>query len=283
MDITVPEGTVMGLVGPNGAGKTTTIKLGAGLLQPESGKVLINGRLATEANARFCLGLLTETQYIYPHLRLRECLIMVAGLSGLKEKKRVLRVNEVLELMELSGQANQLMHTLSKGQLQRAGLAQALVHEPSILLLDEPMSGLDPYWRYRVQKILLDFKSAGGTILFSSHILADVERISDKVVLIEEGRHRWTGRLADLPRNIKGYETICRTKQPEKLRNLTYNGKIVPQPNGGWLLSITKNQKEELLRLASAGTINLESFRPIQEETEEILFGFTSRSTKNSK
>ncbi len=280
MDLSVPAGTVMGLVGPNGAGKTTTIKLGAGLLRPQTGQVLIKERLSTEAGARACLGLLTETQYIYPHLRLKEWLIMLAGLSGVKGGKRTRRVNEVLELLDLTGQANQMMHTLSKGQIQRAGLAQALIHEPAILLLDEPMSGLDPYWRYRVQKILLDFKSEGGTILFSSHILVDVERLSDQVALLEEGRLLWTGRLADLQRRITGYEVICQTRQPEVLANLAYNGKMESQPKGGWLFSILATQKKELLQLASADTITLESLRPVQEEIEEVLFGFTSGSTR---
>ena len=274
----VPEGSVIGLVGPNGAGKTTTIKLGAGLLQPESGKVLIHSRPATEPKARSCIGLLTESQYIYPHLRLREWLIMMAGLSGLKGKRRTQRINDVLDLLDLTGQASQMMHTLSKGQVQRAGLAQALVHEPAILLLDEPMSGLDPYWRYRVQRILLDFKSSGGTILFSSHILVDVERLSDHVVLIEGGLVRWTGSLADLPRKNKGYEAICLTEQPELLKKLAYENKIEARPEGGWIIAISIDKRDDLLHLASRGTITLDSLRPIQEEIEEVLFSFTSGS-----
>jgi len=276
INLKIPEGTVMGLVGPNGAGKTTTIKLGAGLLRAKKGQVFIQGRLATDTGARSGLGLLTETQYIYPHLRLEEWLIMLARLSGLKGKKQTHRVNQVLELMELTDRANQMMRTLSKGQVQRAGLAQALLHEPAILLLDEPMSGLDPYWRFRVQNILLDFKTSGGTILFSSHILSDVERLSDQVALIEGGRLRWTGCLADLHRKIKGYEVICRVNQQEILKNLVSERKIARQPDGGWLLSIQKDQKEELMRVASDGKIIIESLHPIREEIEEVLFGFTS-------
>ncbi|RLB75040.1 MAG: hypothetical protein DRH24_20260, partial [Deltaproteobacteria bacterium] len=276
INLDVPEGRVIGLVGPNGAGKTTTIKLGAGLLQPEFGKVLIHGRPATESGARSCLGLLTESQYVYPHLRLREWLMMMAGLSGLRGERRKQRVNDVLDLLDLTGQPSQMMRTLSKGQVQRAGLAQALVHEPAILLLDEPMSGLDPYWRYRVQRILLEFKSSGGTILFSSHILADVERLSDCVVLIEGGRVRWTGSLADLPRKIKGYEAICRTEQPELLKKLAYGNKIEVRPEGGWIVPISTDKREDLLYLVSGGKITLDSLRPIQEEIEEVLFSFTS-------
>jgi ABC-2 type transport system ATP-binding protein len=282
IDLKVPGGTVMGLVGPNGAGKTTTIKLGAGLLNPLSGHVLVQGRPAADPMARMCLGLLTESQYIYPHLRLKEWLNMLAGLSGLKGARCRYRVNEVLSLVELTGLENQMMNTLSKGQVQRAGLAQALVHEPDILILDEPMSGLDPYWRYRVQQMLIDFRAAGGTILFSSHILADVERISDKVSLLENGRCCWTGRLSELSRKVKGFEAICRTETPEVLRSIASEGRMEARPEGGWAVFLIENHKEELLRLAYSGTIDLESLSPVQEEIEEVLFGFGSESRKSS-
>ncbi|MEZ4529035.1 MAG: ABC transporter ATP-binding protein [Desulfobacterales bacterium] len=272
IDISVPPGTVLGLVGPNGAGKTTTIKLGAGLLHPLSGKVLIKGISAAESKARKSVGLLTENQYIYPHLRLREWLEMLAGFSGIKGGERMHRVDTVLEAFELSDLSQQLMHTLSKGQLQRAGLAQAFVHKPEILLLDEPMSGLDPYWRYRVQQILTDFKSSGGTILFSSHILMDVERLSDQIVLIKEGRVQWHGCPKDMQRKIKAYEAICRSSSPEALKNIAEKGSVLPQPAGEWRASIPENKKEELLQMVSQGKIDLLSLRPIQEEIEEILF-----------
>ncbi len=275
MDIRVPAGSVLGLVGPNGAGKTTTIKLGAGLLYPDAGQVLIHGKPAVDAASRRTLGLLTETQYIYPHLKLREWLVMLAGFSGLKGSDCTKQVEKTLSLVELDDRAHQMMFTLSKGQLQRAGLAQALIHQPDILMLDEPMSGLDPYWRYRMQKILLDFKSAGGTILFSSHILADVERLCDQVALIEGGRLRWIGRLSDMQRNIRGYEAICRMSDPEVLKPVAQE--MVLQPEGQWQVSLSIAHKDELLRLASSGLVNLESLRPIQDEIEEVLFSFSGK------
>ena len=208
----LPKGTTLGLVGPNGAGKTTSIKLAAGLMAPDRGRVLVNGIPAVEPDARRKLGLLTETQYIYPHLRVREWLTMLAGFSGLTGSRLRERVDAVLELMALTDRAAMMMNTLSKGQLQRAGLAQALVHEPEILLLDEPMSGLDPYWRYRLSNILKEYKASGGTLLFSSNILADVERLSDRIALIEKGRVRWLGALSEMPREVIGYEAVCRVE-----------------------------------------------------------------------
>ncbi len=282
MNLAVPMGTVLGMVGPNGAGKTTTIKLGAGLLHPESGRVLIQEHPATESGARACIGLLTETQYIYPYLRLQEWLMMMGRLSGLDGKRLVRRVAEVIELMDLKAQSRQFVKTLSKGQLQRAGLAQALLHEPDILFLDEPMSGLDPYWRHRVQHILLDLKSGGRTILFSSHILVDVEKLSDQVALISGGRLRWAGRLSELSRNIKGYEAVCRTEHPEILKKIAHDGKIVQHPGGEWTVSISPDQKEELLRLVANSATDIVSLRPVQEEIEEVLFGFNHKLSESA-
>jgi len=281
LNIALPEGTAMGLIGPNGAGKTTTIKLGAGLLRPTAGEVLIQGNPAVLPYARKEIGLMTETQYIYPLMRLREWVQLGAELSGLTGARLKKRVAEVLELVGLSERSDQVIRTLSKGQMQRAGLALALVHEPSILILDEPMSGLDPLWRFRLQKILLDFKDSGGTLLFSSHILSDLERITDHVALIENGKLRWKGRLKNLTREIKGYDVACRINCEYVLDEL---GSLVvrePQPDGSWRLSIPDDCKKNIIQLASSGRIDIEAMRPIRQEIEEVLFGINSDSEIN--
>ncbi len=273
LELSVPEGAALGLVGPNGAGKTTTIKLGAGLIRPASGQVFINGKPSLHSRSRICLGLLTETQYIYPHLKLYEWLTMAAGLSGLTGADRNRRVCEVLEKMDLVSKANQLMRTLSKGQTQRAGIAQALIHKPSILLLDEPMSGLDPLWRYRIQEILLAFKAGGGTLLFSSHILSDVERLSDEVALIDGGRICWKGGLSEMPRRVKGYEARIRCANPDAIAGLAKDGEAALQADGSWLLVIPKSRRDDLIQAAACGIIMLESLGPKLQEIEEVLFG----------
>ncbi|PID73718.1 MAG: multidrug ABC transporter ATP-binding protein [Desulfobacterales bacterium] len=274
IDLSVPAGTVLGLVGPNGAGKTTTIKLGAGLIAPESGEVTIFGKPVKDAPARRPVGLLTESQYIYPHLKLKEWLMMLAGFSGLDAAASRKRIGEVLELMDLSGREKQMMRTFSKGQLQRAGFAQAIIHDPPLLFLDEPMSGLDPFWRYRFQGILQDMKAAGKTLIFSSHIIYDVEQLSDQIALIQGGRLQWSGRLSDLSREVKGYEAVCATDRSDILENLVSAEKMIRSSDGDWIINLTVEQKDELLSLAADKSVALISLRPIRQEIEEVLFGF---------
>ena len=273
INLSAPEGSILGLVGPNGAGKTTTIKLGAGLIMPASGKVLIQGNVAALSMSRKKLGLLTEAQYFYPHLRVREWLAMMAGLSGMTRADSKKRIDDVLEMVELSGYCDQMMRTLSKGQLQRAGLAQALLHDPEILILDEPMSGLDPYWRYKVLNILQAYKRKGGTMVFSSHILSDVETLSDQVALLQEGKIVWNGRLKELDRKVEGYKITCYTDTPETLEKIALDNKIEKLPDGAWFFSIQPDKRADFLSLvASNDEIKIESLSPIQEELASVLF-----------
>uniref|UniRef100_A0A7C4MNP3 ABC transporter ATP-binding protein n=1 Tax=Desulfatirhabdium butyrativorans TaxID=340467 RepID=A0A7C4MNP3_9BACT len=271
------EGRVLGLVGPNGAGKTTTIKLGAGLLAPVSGQVTIRGIPATDPNARTSLGLLTEVQYVYPNLKLREWLSMMGGLSGLTRARLKDRMAYVTEQFELSERLGQYMKTLSKGQLQRAGFAQAILHDPDILLLDEPMSGLDPFWRYRFHQIFSDLRAAGKTILFSSHILVDVERLCDDIALVQAGRVMWQGSMEQLTRRTLGYEAVCRTSDPSPIRALAMGETLKQLPQDEWLFTISPERKPELMALVVSEQVALESLRPLLEDIEEIFFGEAKR------
>lgn len=277
ISLVLGEGRVLGLVGPNGAGKTTTIKLGAGLLVPVSGEVRIRGIAATQPKARIGLGLLTEVQYVYPNLKLGEWLSMMGGLSGLAGPSLRDRMAYVTERFELGEKLNQYMRTLSKGQLQRAGFAQAILHDPDILLLDEPMSGLDPFWRYRFHQIFSELRSAGKAILFSSHILVDVERLCDDIALVKAGTVVWEGSMAQLTRKTLGYEVICRVKEPSPLQKLAAETTLKKLPQDEWLFTIPPEQKPALMALVVAEKIILESLRPILEDIEEIFFGDAKR------
>ncbi len=180
-------GEILGFLGPNGAGKTTTIKIILGLLRPESGSVQLFGRSQGDMSVMKRVGYLPENPYIYPHLTLTEFLRFCADLSEVPSNAAVARVRESIERVGLEEHSRRRTKGFSKGMLQRAGLAQAILHDPDLLILDEPFSGLDPIGRKTVKDILLDLKSRGKTIFFSSHILPDMEALCDRACIIKGG------------------------------------------------------------------------------------------------
>jgi ABC-2 type transport system ATP-binding protein len=188
VDLAVREGEIIGYLGPNGAGKTTTLKLLVGLLRPTAGRVLVAGRPPSEPEARSRIGFLPENPYFYEYLTGREFLSFCGRLGGLSGAGLKRRVQPLLEQVGLGHAADRPLRKYSKGMLQRIGLAQALVNDPPILILDEPMTGLDPIGRREVRDLILDLKKSGKTVLFSSHILADVELICDRVAFLHRGR-----------------------------------------------------------------------------------------------
>ena len=198
LDLEVPEGTAFGFVGPNGAGKTTTIKILMGLQSHTSGRAWIHGEPVPTPGSRRRVGFLPERPYFYEHLTAQEFLEFYAGLSGLPAAGRGARIKAMLERVELGRFAALPLSRFSKGMLQRAGLAQALIHDPDLLVLDEPMSGLDPMGRVLVREIILEERRRGKTVFFSSHILSDVEAICDRVAMIVAGELRGQGTIPEL-------------------------------------------------------------------------------------
>ncbi|HET6344050.1 MAG TPA: ABC transporter ATP-binding protein [Myxococcota bacterium] len=195
---TVQGGEIFGFLGPNGAGKTTTIKILLGLMRPDTGEARIGGHPSHRPEARARLGFLPERAYYPAHFTARELVLQHAVLAGagLAEARR--RAAEVLERTGLAPHADARLATFSKGMLQRAGLAQALVGDPDIVILDEPMSGLDPLGRRDVRQIMAALKDAGKTVFFSTHILPDVELICDRVAILVGGRVQRVGTLEAL-------------------------------------------------------------------------------------
>ncbi len=194
----VREGEIVGLIGPNGAGKTTTIKCLLGLCAPTAGAARIRGIDAHEPRARERVGFLPENPYVYPYLTPREFVDLCGRLSGMNASARSARIPRVLERTGIAWAADRPVHRLSKGMLQRTGLAAALVGEPDLLVLDEPMSGLDPLGRREVRDIIFEERAAGRTVLFSSHVLSDVEALCDRVVILRGGEVVVSGAVNDL-------------------------------------------------------------------------------------
>jgi ABC-2 type transport system ATP-binding protein len=180
-------GEALGFLGPNGAGKTTTIKVILGLIRADAGSVTIFDRPVGDAAAMARIGYLPEAPYFYPHLSLIEFLEFCGGMSGMNGVELSDGIARVLEIVDLAPHRQQRLKAFSKGMLQRAGLAQAILHDPDLLVLDEPFSGLDPIGRKMVRDTLVDLKKRGKTIFFSSHILPDMEALCDRVCIIRDG------------------------------------------------------------------------------------------------
>jgi ABC-2 type transport system ATP-binding protein len=200
LDLDVFRGEILGYVGPNGSGKTTTLKLLIGLLRPDRGEGWILGQPLAARGWRYRVGYLPEHPYLYDYLTPAEYLDYVGRLFGLAAARRRERTRELLALVGLERAADQPMRRFSKGMVQRAGLAQALINDPELLILDEPMSGLDPIGRNLVRNLILDQRKAGKTVLFSTHILSDAETLCDRVALLRAGRLLKVGALGELLR-----------------------------------------------------------------------------------
>jgi ABC-2 type transport system ATP-binding protein len=194
----VRPGEIFGVLGPNGAGKTTTIKTLLGLIFPTRGSLSIFGEARPTPATMRRLGYLPENPYVYQYLKPLEFLDLCGRLCGIPAAERRKRSDAILERVGLAHAVDRPIGRFSKGMTQRIGLAQALLHDPEVLILDEPMSGLDPIGRKQVRDLILDERKRGKTILFTSHILSDVELLCDRVAIFHRGKVTAYGALADL-------------------------------------------------------------------------------------
>jgi ABC-2 type transport system ATP-binding protein len=198
VSFTVEPGEIFGFLGPNGAGKTTTIKILMGLIFPTGGTARVLGAPVGDLRAKLRVGYLPENPYFYDYLSVPELLDMVGRLYGLDRSTRRKRTQELIARVGLAHAGRRPLRSFSKGMLQRAGLAQALMGDPDVVVLDEPMSGLDPIGRKEVREIIEDLKAAGKTVFFSTHILSDASMLCDRVGIIVAGRLRDVGPLGRL-------------------------------------------------------------------------------------
>jgi ABC-2 type transport system ATP-binding protein len=209
LTLEIATGEVFGFLGPNGAGKTTTLKLLMQLLFPTSGRMEILGRRAGDLELRRRIGFLPEEPYFYDYLTAEELLTYFASLFGLSGPERGARVARLLDEAGIGGERRLALRKLSKGMIQRVGIAQALVNDPEVVFLDEPMSGLDPLGRREMRALVLRLRDRGCTVFFSSHILSDAEALCGRVGILARGRLLAEGRIAQLLEgNVRGWELI---------------------------------------------------------------------------
>ena len=268
LDLEVQPGEIFGLLGPNGAGKTTTLKMILGLLRPDAGTVRLFGRPPEDVSARARLGFLPENPYFYDYLTATEFLDFYGRLQGLGAAERKQRIASALERVGLAGRGGTALRKFSKGMIQRLGLAQAIQHDPELVILDEPMSGLDPIGRREVRDLILALRAAGRTVFFSSHILQDAEMVCDRVAILFKGRLRSVGKLdALVSRNVKWIEVTVRGEVPAGV-----GGDRTIAPDGSTLLrvdgvpSLTK-----LLAAVPASGGEVVSVWPRRETLEDLF------------
>jgi ABC-2 type transport system ATP-binding protein len=263
LNLEVRHGEVFGFLGPNGAGKTTTLKILMGLIYPTSGNAWLFGRDMSDPQTKARLGFLPESPYFYDYLTSREFLGFYGHLFGLWGAALGKRVDELLELVGMTHAKDLQLRKFSKGMLQRVGIAQALINDPELVVLDEPMSGLDPIGRKEVRDLILRLKESGKTVLFSSHILHDAEVLCDRVAMILKGRLVACGRVTDLldqgaSHQVELVVDRLTAEGLDHVRPLT--DKVVMQ--GDRMLLVLKSQQQvqgalEIIRSAKASLVSL--------------------------
>ncbi|MBE9052644.1 ABC transporter ATP-binding protein [Nostocales cyanobacterium LEGE 11386] len=266
--VTVYKGETFGLLGPNGAGKTTLLKLLLGIIRPTSGKGLLLGKPLGDRHTKQLIGYLPENAYLYDYLTGWEFLQLAAGLFQIPPSVQRQRIPQLLELVGLSlaDARKKLMRRYSKGMLQRVGMAQALINDPELIFLDEPMSGLDPVGRYQMREIILSLKAAGKTIFFNSHILSEVEQICDRVAILSQGELICSGSLHELLGTGSTYHVKGQGGDWEVLKKWMPN--LVFEGDGSWQGTLQEDYYDFLgsLRLMEGQIISMNLSRHSLED-----------------
>ncbi len=267
------EGEIFGFLGPNGAGKTTTLKMLTGLIRPTGGRASILGEAAPSPEAMNRVGFLPENPYIYPYLTPREFVSLCGRLSGVSGAALPKRVEAVIERVGMSEAIDRPARNLSKGMLQRTGLAAALVHEPELLILDEPMSGLDPVGRKEVRDLIIEERRRGRAVFFSSHILSDVEMLCDRVCILRAGTVVLKGTIRELVGGEARSAEITLDKVSDALaEDLRTKGHELRALGSAHVLEVSGDDAvHEVLTAALAAGAHVSSVIPKRETLEQIF------------
>jgi len=273
VDFEVRQGEIFGLLGPNGAGKTTTIKTMLRLIFPSRGEIALFGAPPGDRRSMQRIGYMPENPYVYQYLRPLEFLDLCGRLVGLSAKERRARSEAMIEKVGLGHAVDRPIGKFSKGMMQRVGLAQALLHDPELLVLDEPMSGLDPVGRKEIRDVLLEQRRRGKTLVFTSHILSDVEMLCDRVVILQRGKVTASGTMNELLRpEVRLVEVVLERVDAglrARLEAVATSVEEVEQQLSVWVEGDDK--VGEILTLALDGGAKVQAVTP-KRETLENLF-----------
>src|SRR5882762_8383956 len=270
LNLTIQEGEIFGFLGPNGAGKTTTLKLLMGLIFPTAGSARILGMEVDDPLMKAQIGFLPEQPYFYDYLTARELLDYYGQLSGVDPKQRSRKVNEVLQRVGLPDAGAVQLRKFSKGMLQRVGIAQAILHDPKVVFLDEPMSGLDPMGRREVRDLIEELKKQGKTVFFSTHILSDAEALCDRVAILPLGVLRDVGVVADLTSAVHGRVELTwqGTAVPASIRTLAAECHVT----GDTVRAIIKEENQDaVLDALRRDQLHLISLTPVRATLEDYF------------
>ncbi len=282
LTLDIPEGTVFGFLGPNGAGKTTTIRLLMDLIKPTDGEALVLGYPPDNIEIKRQIGFLPDAPAFSSYLSANEFLNICAKLLGIPSTTRKSRIAEVLEIVKMTKHAKSKLGGFSRGMVQRIGIAQAILNRPKLLILDEPLVGLDPHGRQELKEIILNQKADGTNVFFCSHILSDVEKICDHLGILADGRLLCTGTLEELLSGTgtrlhinPGHDEIAKML-------LSDANETIKLSNGAWELTFS-NQQEDGKRLAEIKKQYGEAvmLTRVRENLEDFFFRKIAEATQS--
>ena len=280
LTLNIEDGEIFGFLGPNGAGKTTTLKMLMGLVFPTGGSARVLGMDVNDPRVKAQIGFLPEQPYFYDYLTARELLEYYGRLSGLGGEDLSRRVQEMLGRVGLPDVGGMQLRKFSKGMLQRVGIAQAILHDPKVVFLDEPMSGLDPMGRREVRDLMEQLKQEGKTVFFSTHILSDAEALCDRVAVIHLGELRGVGAVAQLTSNVQGkVELVWQGAVPSVLKALCADAHVTGDTARAVIAEENLDAAIDALRRER---LRLISVTPVRNTLEQYFVESLKRSEKSA-
>jgi ABC-2 type transport system ATP-binding protein len=279
LHLAIEDGEIFGFLGPNGAGKTTTLKMLMGLVFPSGGGARILGMDLDDPRMKAQIGFLPEQPYFYDYLTARELLTYYGQLSGVDSRQLPRKVDSTLERVGLRDATNVQLRKFSKGMLQRAGIAQAILHDPKVVFLDEPMSGLDPMGRREVRTLIEQLKAEGKTVFFSTHILSDAEALCDRVAVINLGQLRGVGAVAELTSGVHGKVEIVwqGTSVPAAIKSLGAETHVAGDTTRA---VISEQNQDAAIEAVRRDNLRLVSVTPVRASLEDYFMAQLKPATE---